>query len=244
MRATVSDMGPLLLARLLGLNDTQAGCWAGVQGGGRRGFAAARSERPAGHGAGCGEQCQDLHHPHGNVSTASIGAILRNLLTLESAGGDHFFGEPMLDIQDLMQTDEAGHGHINVLAAGKLTQSSRLYACFLLWLLSELLNSCPRWGSGKPVLVFFFDEAHLLFKDAPRALLEKIELVVRLIRSKGGRLFRDPEPGRHPRQRAGAAWQPGAARPARLHPERSEGGAHRRQHPAGQPGLRRRRSHH
>lgn len=187
VRATVSDMGPLLLARLLGLNDTQSGVLELV-------FKVADDEglllldlkdlRAMVQFAG--DNAKTLTTRYGNVSTASIGAILRNLLTLESAGGDHFFGEPMLDIQDLMQTDEAGHGHINVLAAGKLTQSSRLYACFLLWLLSELFEQLPEIGDPeKPVLVFFFDEAHLLFKDAPRALLEKIELVVRLIRSKG-----------------------------------------------------------
>lgn len=222
VRATVSDMGPLQLARLLGLNDTQSGVLELV-------FKVADDEglllldlkdlRAMVQFAG--DNAKSLTTRYGNVSTASIGAILRNLLTLESAGGDHFFGEPMLDIQDLLQTDEAGHGHINVLAASKLTQSSRLYACFLLWLLSELFEQLPEVGDpDKPVLVFFFDEAHLLFNDAPKALLEKIELVVRLIRSKGGgRLLRDPEPGRHPRQRAGAAWQPGAARPARLYPE-------------------------
>ncbi|VFB08859.1 ATP-binding protein [Aeromonas salmonicida] len=187
VRATVSDMGPLLLARLLGLNDTQSGVLELV-------FKVADDEglllldlkdlRAMVQFAG--ENAKSLTTRYGNVSTASIGAILRNLLTLESAGGDHFFGEPMLDIQDLLQTDEVGHGHINVLAASKLTQSSRLYACFLLWLLSELFEQLPEVGDpDKPVLVFFFDEAHLLFNDAPKALLEKIELVVRLIRSKG-----------------------------------------------------------
>nr|WP_252377486.1 helicase HerA-like domain-containing protein [Aeromonas hydrophila] len=187
VRATVSDMGPLLLARLLCLNDTQSGVLELV-------FKVADDEglllldlkdlRAMVQFAG--DNSKSLTTRYGNVSTASIGAILRNLLTLESAGGDHFFGEPMLDIQDLLQTDEAGHGHINVLAASKLTQSSRLYACFLLWLLSELFEQLPEVGDpDKPVLVFFFDEAHLLFNDAPKALLEKIELVVRLIRSKG-----------------------------------------------------------
>ena len=187
VRATVSDMGPLLLARLLGLNDTQSGVLELV-------FKVADDEglllldlkdlRAMVQFAG--ENAKLLTTRYGNVSTASVGAILRNLLTLESAGGDHFFGEPMLDIQDLLQTDAAGHGHINVLAAARLTQSSRLYACFLLWLLSELFEQLPEVGDpDKPVLVFFFDEAHLLFNDAPKALLEKIELVVRLIRSKG-----------------------------------------------------------
>ena len=147
MRATVSDMGPLLLARLLGLNDTQSGVLELV-------FKVADDEglllldlkdlRAMVQFAG--DNAKSLTTRYGNVSTASIGAILRNLLTLESAGGDHFFGEPMLDIQDLLQTDEAGHGHINVLAASKLTQSSRLYACFLLWLLSELFEQLPEVG--------------------------------------------------------------------------------------------------
>ncbi|ELI6431882.1 DUF853 family protein [Aeromonas salmonicida subsp. salmonicida] len=187
VRATVSDMGPLLLARLLGLNDTQSGVLELV-------FKVADDEGLLlldlkdlrAMVQFTGENAKSLTTRYGNVSTASIGAILRNLLTLESAGGDHFFGEPMLDIQDLLQTDGVGHGHINVLAASKLTQSSRLYACFLLWLLSELFEQLPEVGDpDKPVLVFFFDEAHLLFNDAPKALLEKIELVVRLIRSKG-----------------------------------------------------------
>ncbi|MGY3945622.1 helicase HerA-like domain-containing protein [Aeromonas tecta] len=187
VRATVSDMGPLLLARLLGLNDTQSGVLELV-------FKVADDEGLLlldlkdlrAMVQFVGENAKLLTTHYGNVSTASVGAILRNLLTLESAGGDHFFGEPMLDIQDLLQTDQAGHGHINVLAAARLTQSSRLYACFLLWLLSELFEQLPEVGDPeKPVLVFFFDEAHLLFNDAPKALLEKIELVVRLIRSKG-----------------------------------------------------------
>lgn len=141
-------MGPLLLARLLGLNDTQSGVLELV-------FKVADDEglllldlkdlRAMVQFAG--DNAKSLTTRYGNVSTASIGAILRNLLTLESAGGDHFFGEPMLDIQDLLQTDGAGHGHINVLAAGKLTQSSRLYACFLLWLLSELFEQLPEVGS-------------------------------------------------------------------------------------------------
>ena len=187
VRATVSDMGPLLLARLLGLNDTQSGVLELV-------FRVADDEGLLlldlkdlrAMVQFVGENAKFLTTRYGNVSTASVGAILRNLLTLESAGGDHFFGEPMLDIQDLLQTDAAGHGHLNVLAAARLTQSSRLYACFLLWLLSELFEQLPEVGDpDKPVLVFFFDEAHLLFNDAPKALLEKIELVVRLIRSKG-----------------------------------------------------------
>lgn len=198
VRATISDMGPLLLARILGLNDTQSGVLELV-------FKLADDEGLLlldlkdlrAMVQFVGDNAKSLTTRYGNVSTASIGAILRNLLTLESAGGEHFFGEPMLDIQDLLQTDAAGHGHINVLAASKLTQSSRLYACFLLWLLSEMFEQLPEVGDpSKPVLVFFFDEAHLLFNDAPKALLEKIELVVRLIRSKGvGVYFVTQSPG-------------------------------------------------
>ncbi|MFM4717951.1 helicase HerA-like domain-containing protein [Aeromonas bivalvium] len=187
VRATISDMGPLLLSRLLGLNDTQSGVLELV-------FKVADDEGLLlldlkdlrAMVQFVGEHAKTLTTRYGNVSSASVGAILRNLLTLERAGADHFFGEPMLDIQDLLQTDEQGRGHINILAADKLTQSSRLYACFLLWLLSELFEQLPEVGDpDKPKLVFFFDEAHLLFNDTSKALLEKIELVVRLIRSKG-----------------------------------------------------------
>jgi uncharacterized protein len=187
VRATISDMGPLLLARLLGLNDTQSGVLELV-------FKVADDEGLLlldlkdlrAMVQFVGENAKRLTTSYGNVSSASVGAILRNLLSLERAGADHFFGEPMLDIQDLLQTDERGRGHINILAADKLTQSSRLYACFLLWLLSELFEQLPEIGDpDKPKLVFFFDEAHLLFNDTSKALLEKIELVVRLIRSKG-----------------------------------------------------------
>jgi uncharacterized protein len=187
VRATISDMGPLLLGRLLGLNETQSGVLELV-------FKVADDEGLLlldlkdlrAMVQFVGENAKRLTTSYGNVSSASVGAILRNLLSLERAGADHFFGEPMLDIQDLLQTDEQGRGHINVLAADKLTQSSRLYACFLLWLLSELFEQLPEIGDpDKPKLVFFFDEAHLLFTDTPKALLEKIELVVRLIRSKG-----------------------------------------------------------
>lgn len=187
VRATISDMGPQLLARLLGLNETQTGVLEVI-------FKLADDEgllllnlkdlRAMVQFAG--DNAKALTTRYGNVSAASIGAILRNLLTLENSGGDHFFDEPMLDIYDLLQTDESGRGHINILSASKLTQSSRIYACFLLWLLAELFEQLPEVGDPeKPKLVFFFDEAHLLFNDAPKALLEKIELVVRLIRSKG-----------------------------------------------------------
>ncbi|MDR2679136.1 MAG: DUF853 domain-containing protein, partial [Zoogloeaceae bacterium] len=187
VRATISDMGPVLLARLLNLNPTQTGVLQLI-------FRIAddsglllldlKDLRAMTHYAG--EHARDFSSAYGNISVASIGAIQRNLLVLEGEGGDVFFGEPMLDIADLMATDGDGNGVINVLAADALMLAPRLYATFLLWLLSELFERLPEVGDlEKPRLVFFFDEAHLLFNEAPRALLEKIELVVRLIRSKG-----------------------------------------------------------
>jgi DNA helicase HerA-like ATPase len=133
-----------------------------------------------------GDNAGSFTTKYGNISAASVGAIQRGLMQIESQGGDKFFGEPMLNISDFMQTDSAGHGLVNVLAADKLMHSPRLYATFLLWMLSELFEQLPEIGDpDKPKLVFFFDEAHLLFTDAPKALVERIELVVRLVRSKG-----------------------------------------------------------
>ncbi|MDP3137138.1 MAG: DUF853 family protein, partial [Burkholderiaceae bacterium] len=133
-----------------------------------------------------GENASQFTTQYGNVSAASVGAIQRGLLQIESQGGDKFFGEPMLNISDFMQTDTAGHGVVNILAADRLLGSPRLYATFLLWMLSELFEQLPEIGDpDKPRLVFFFDEAHLLFDEAPKALIERIELVVRLVRSKG-----------------------------------------------------------
>ncbi|MGH7788491.1 MAG: helicase HerA-like domain-containing protein [Candidatus Binatia bacterium] len=187
VRATVSEMGPLLLARLLNLNETQSGVLAIV-------FKVADDqglllldlkdlramlEHVAGHAA-------QYKTTYGNVAAASVGAIQRGLLALEQQGGAQFFGEPGLDLDDLMQTDAAGHGVINILAADQLMQSPALYSTFLLWLLAELFERLPEVGDpDKPKLVFFFDEAHLLFDDAPKALLDQVERVVRLIRSKG-----------------------------------------------------------
>lgn len=187
VRATISDMGPLLLGRLLNLNDTQAGVLQIV-------FRVADDQglllldlkdlrSMVGH---VGDHAAELKTQYGNISAASIGAIQRGLLALEEQGSEAFFGEPMLDIADLMQTDSRGRGVINVLAADQLMNSPRLYATFLLWLLAELFEQLPEVGDlEKPKLVFFFDEAHLLFSEAPPALLEKVEQVVRLIRSKG-----------------------------------------------------------
>jgi DNA helicase HerA-like ATPase len=186
VRATVSDMGPLLLSRLLGLNDTQEGVLNLVfkiaDDAGLLLLDAKDLRAMLQH---VGENAAQFTTAYGNVSAASIGAIQRGLLALEAQGADRFFGEPMLDIADLMQV-AGGKGVVNILAADKLMNSPKLYSTFLLWMLSELFERLPEVGDPeKPKLVFFFDEAHLLFNDAPKALLEKIEQVVRLIRSKG-----------------------------------------------------------
>ena len=187
VRATVSDMGPLLLARLLNLNDTQAGVLQLVfKIADDQGLLIIDLKDLRATIQYVGDNAKDFTTEYGNISAASIGAIQRGLMGIEAQGGDKFFGEPMLDIADLMQTDADGRGVINVLAADKLCNSPKLYSTFLLWMLSELFEQLPEVGDvDKPKLVFFFDEAHLLFNDAPKALLEKIEQVVRLIRSKG-----------------------------------------------------------
>ncbi|OCC23856.1 ATP-binding protein [Croceicoccus estronivorus] len=187
IRTTVSEMGPLLLSRLLDLNDTQEGVlniafrFADEEGlllldmGDLQSMLAYTAEHAA-----------ELTSRFGNVSKQSVGAIQRQLLSFESQGADKFFGEPALEIEDFLQVDEQGRGYINVLAADRLMRSPKLYATFLLWLLAELFEVLPEVGDPeKPKLVFFFDEAHLLFDDAPKALQDKIEQVVRLIRSKG-----------------------------------------------------------
>jgi uncharacterized protein len=187
VRATISDMGPLLLARLLNLNETQAGVLQLVfKIADDNGLLLLDLKDLRAMVQHVGENAKEFTTEYGNVSAASVGAIQRGLLTLEEQGGDQFFGEPMLDIADLMQTDEHGRGVINILAADKLYGSPKLYSTFLLWLLAELFERLPEVGDvEKPKMVFFFDEAHLLFADAPAALLQKIEQVVRLIRSKG-----------------------------------------------------------
>ena len=186
VRATVSDMGPLLFARLLNLNDTQEGVLAmAFRIADDNGLLLLNLQDLRAMLQHVGDNAAQFRTQYGNVSAASIGAIQRGLLQLEEQGGAKFFGEPMLDIEDLLQTVD-GRGVVNVLAADKLMNSPRLYACFLLWLLAELFENLPEVGDlEKPKLVFFFDEANLLFADAPPALLEKVELVVRLIRSKG-----------------------------------------------------------
>jgi uncharacterized protein len=186
VRATISDMGPLLIGRMLALNETQSGVLNLV-------FKIADD-----HGLALldlkdlramlqyvGDNAKLFTTEYGNISAASVGAIQRGLLQIEEQGGDQFFGEPMLDINDFMQT-EGGMGVVNILAADRLMNAPRLYATFLLWMLSELFETLPEVGDlDKPKLVFFFDEAHLLFNDAPKVLVERIELVVRLVRSKG-----------------------------------------------------------
>ena len=187
IRATVTELGPLLLSRLMDLSDAQEGVL-------NIAFKIADDEGMLlldlkdirallNH---LGENASDLTSAYGNITRQSVGAIQRSLLVLEEQGGEAFFGEPALDIKDLMRTDRKGRGIINILAADKLMMSPRLYATFLLWLMSELFEELPEVGDPeKPRLVFFFDEAHLLFDEAPKALLEKVEQVVRLIRSKG-----------------------------------------------------------
>ena len=186
VRATISDLGPILLARLLNLNDTQTGVLQLVfKIADDNGLLLLDLKDLRAMVAHVGEHAREFTTEYGNVSAASIGAIQRGLLTLAEQGGEEFFGEPMLDINDLLQTVD-GRGVINILAADQLMSSPRLYSTFLLWLLAELFEQLPEVGDlDKPKLVFFFDEAHLLFAEAPPALLEKIEQVVRLIRSKG-----------------------------------------------------------
>lgn len=186
VRATVSDMGPLLLSRMLALNETQTGVLQLVfKIADDSGMLLLDLKDLRAMLQHVGDNASQYTTEYGNVSAASIGAIQRGLLQVEEQGGDKFFGEPMLNIADFMQT-EGGLGVVNILAADKLLAAPRLYATFLLWMLSELFETLPEVGDlDKPKLVFFFDEAHLLFKDAPAALVERIELVVRLVRSKG-----------------------------------------------------------
>lgn len=187
VRATVSDLGPLLLARLLNLNEVQSGVLdiifriADDQGLLLLDFKDLRAITQY-----IGDNAKSFQNQYGNISSASVGAIQRGLLSLEQQGAGQFFGEPMLDLKDWMRTDSNGKGTINILSAEKLYQMPKLYAASLLWMLSELYEQLPEAGDlEKPKLVFFFDEAHLLFSDAPQVLLDKIEQVIRLIRSKG-----------------------------------------------------------
>lgn len=187
IRTTISEMGPLLLSRLMGLNETQEGVltvafkWADDNG-----LLLLDMDDLQQTLIACAENASALATTYGNISKASVGTIQRQLLSFESQGADKFFGEPAFEINDFIRVDENGKGVINVLSADKLMQNPKLYATFLLYLLSELFEALPEVGDPeKPTLVFFFDEAHLLFEDAPQALFDKIEQVVRLIRSKG-----------------------------------------------------------
>lgn len=187
VRTTIAEMGPLLLARLLNLNDVQAGVLNAVfKIADDKGWLLLDLKDLRAMMQHAAENSAQYQAEYGNISAASVGAVQRALLQLETQGADMLFGEPALNLDDLMQTDEQGHGIVNILMSDKLFNSPRIYATLLLWLLSELFEKLPEAGDlDKPKLVFFFDEAHLLFNDAPAVLLEKIEQVVRLIRSKG-----------------------------------------------------------
>jgi DNA helicase HerA-like ATPase len=187
VRATVSEMGPLLFSRILNLNDTQTGVLTLVfKIADDQGLLLLDLKDLQAMLQHVGEAAKDFQTQYGNISAASIGAIQRGLVALQQQGGDKFLGEPALNLDDLLQTDSQGHGIVNILAADKLMASPQLYATFLLWMLSELYEKLPEVGDpDKPKLVFFFDEAHLLFNDLPQTLGAKIEQVIRLIRSKG-----------------------------------------------------------
>ncbi|MGH6781139.1 MAG: helicase HerA-like domain-containing protein [Sphingomonadaceae bacterium] len=187
IRTTISEMGPLLLSRLMDLNEVQEGVLTiAFHVADKDGLLLLDLDDLQAMLAHCADRADELTTTYGNVSKASIGTIQRSLLQLRSQGGDHFFGEPALAIEDFFKTDDSGRGIVNILAADKLMASPKLYSTFLLWLLSELFETLPEVGDpDKPKLVFFFDEAHLLFDEAPKALLDKVEQVVRLIRSKG-----------------------------------------------------------
>jgi uncharacterized protein len=187
VRATVSEMGPLLLSRMMDLNDVQEGVLnIAFRVADEQGLLLLDMKDLRAILSFVAEHADELTIQYGNVSKQTVGTIQRQLLVLENQGGEKFFGEPALDLKDFMRTDRDGRGMVNILAADRLMQSPRLYATFLLWMLSELFEQLPEAGDPpKPKLVFFFDEAHLLFNDAPKALMDKIEQVVRLIRSKG-----------------------------------------------------------
>lgn len=191
IRTTVSEMGPLILTRLLELNDTQEGVLnIAFRLADEQGLLLLDLKDLRAMLNYVGEQADELTTIYGNVSKASIGAIQRQLLVLENQGAEKFFGEPALELADFMCLDSSGHGYVNILASDKLMQQPRLYATFLLWLLSELFENLPEVGDiDKPKLVFFFDEAHLLFDDAPKALVDKVAQVVKLVRSKGVGVF-------------------------------------------------------
>jgi DNA helicase HerA-like ATPase len=236
IRATVFELGPLLLSRILDLNDVQEGVinivfrYAddefGKTDAANKGLVDLKDLREVLSYISASDEAKAIGSRYGNVAPATVGAVQRQLLVLENQGATGFFGEPALDINDFMKKDRDGRGYINILAADKLMANPRLYATFLLWLLSDMFEKLPEVGDlDKPKLVFFFDEAHLLFTDAPKALLDKIEQVVRLIRSKGvGVYFVTQNPLDIPDTVLGQLGNR-AARIARLHPARPESGA-------------------
>src|SRR3954465_2700109 len=191
VRATISEMGPLLLSRMMELNDVQEGVLnVAFRVADEQGLLLLDLKDLRAMLGYLADHAAELTTQYGNVTKATIGTIQRQLLVLENQGGAKFFGEPALALQDLMKKSSDGRGYVNILVADKLMENPRLYATFLLWLLSELFEQMPEVGDlEKPKLVFFFDEAHLLFNDAPKALLDRIEQVVRLIRSKGVGVF-------------------------------------------------------
>jgi uncharacterized protein len=216
-------MGPLLFGRILNLNDIQCGVLTLVfKIADDSGMLLLDLKDLRSMAQFAGDNAEQFRTSYGNIAAASVGAIQRGLLMLEEQGGDRFFGEPALDLQDLLQTDPAGRGMINILAASRLMTSPSLYSTFLLFLLSEMFEQLPEVGDPqKPGLVFFFDEAHLLFTDAPKPLLEKIEQVVRLIRSKGvGVYFITQTPWTSPNG-SSASWETGCSTPCGRFPPTS-----------------------
>ena len=187
IRTTISDMGPLMLSRLMGLTDAQEGALnIAFKLADKEGLALLDLKDLRALLKDLGDRGKELTTEYGNLAAPTIGAIQRRLVVLEEQGGNHFFGEPALDIHDFMRTTPGGKGYMNVLAADKLINSPQLYATFLLWMMSELFERMPEVGDPeKPKMVFFFDEAHLLFSEAPSGLVQKIEQTVKLIRSKG-----------------------------------------------------------
>ena len=247
IRATVSEMGPLLLSRLMNLTDAQEGVMnIAFRIADEEGLLLLDLKDLQALLANIAERADEIGARYGNVTKPSVGAIQRTLLVLEQQGAAHFFGEPALRIADIMRTTRDGRGAINVLAADKLMMNPRLYATFLLWLMSELFEELPEVGDpDKPKLVFFFDEAHLLFDDAPKVLVDRVEQVVRLIRSKGvGVYFVTQNPLDIPETVLAQLGNRVQHALARLYAARAEGGEDGRRHVPAQSRLRLRHGHH
>ena len=247
IRSTISEMGPLLLSRLMDLSEAQEGVLnIAFKIAGDENMPLVDLKDLQALLEDLAARADTLTTKYGNITKASVGSIQRSLLVLEQQGGAHFFGEPALDIKDLMRTTRDGRGYISILAAQTLMNSPRLYATFLLFLLSELFAKLPEVGDpDKPKLVFFFDEAHLLFKDAPKALLQKGRAGGAPDQVEGRRrLFRDAESARRSRHGVEPARQPRPARAARLHADGAEGGEGSGHHFPCQPCLRYREGDH